>query len=112
MKTSSMNISSAVQALSALAQEQRLNIFRALVQAGSEGINAGRMSEMIGTSPSALSFHLKSMLEAKLISYEQKGRFLIYQANFAVMNELLVFLSENCCQGMTCDAEQVNLCKL
>ena len=107
-----MNLSSAVQALSALAQEQRLNIFRALVQAGPEGINAGRMSEMIGTSPSALSFHLKSMLEAKLISYEQKGRFLIYQANFAVMNELLVFLSENCCQGMTCDAEQVNLCKL
>jgi len=107
-----MNISSAVHALAALAQEQRLNIFRALVQAGPEGINAGRMSEMIGTSPSALSFHLKSMLEAKLISYEQKGRSLIYQANFAVMNELLAYLSENCCQGMTCDAEQVNLCKL
>jgi DNA-binding transcriptional ArsR family regulator len=112
MKTSSMNLSSAVQALSALAQEQRLNIFRALVQSGPEGINAGRMSEMIGTSPSALSFHLKSMLEAKLIIYEQKGRFLIYQANLSVMNELLAYLSENCCQGVSCDAEQVNLCKL
>lgn len=101
----------AVQALSALAQEQRLNIFRALVKAGPEGINAGRMSEMIGSSPSALSFHLKSMLEAKLISYEQKGRFVIYQANFSVMNQLLAYLSENCCQGASCDAEQFNICR-
>ncbi len=106
-----MNISSAVQALSALAQEQRLSIFRALVQAGPEGINAGRISEMIGSSPSALSFHLKSMLEAKLIRYEQKGRFVIYQANFAVMNQLLAYLSENCCQGSSCEVVQTGQSK-
>ncbi len=106
-----MNISSAVQALSALAQEQRLSIFRALVQAGPEGINAGRISEMIGSSPSALSFHLKSMLEAKLIRYDQKGRFVIYQANFAVMNQLLAYLSENCCQGSSCEVVQTGQSK-
>ncbi len=106
-----MNISSAVQALSALAQEQRLSIFRALVQAGPEGINDGRISEMIGSSPSALSFHLKSMLEAKLIRYEQKGRFVIYQANFAVMNQLLAYLSENCCQGSSCEVVQTGQSK-
>ncbi len=106
-----MNISSAVQALSALAQEQRLSIFRALVQAGPEGINAGRISQMIGSSPSALSFHLKSMLEAKLIRYEQKGRFVIYQANFAVMNQLLAYLSENCCQGSSCEVVQTGQSK-
>lgn len=100
----------AVQALSALAQVQRLSIFKALVQAGEAGIHAGRVSEMIGTSPSALSFHLKAMLEAGLVTYQQQGRFLVYRANFVVMRELINFLTENCCQGQACDVSQTLSC--
>lgn len=112
MNAINMNTASAVQALSALAQEQRLNIFKALVEAGAQGINAGRVGEMIGTSPSALSFHLKAMLEAKLVTYEQKGRFVVYQANFEVMNQLINFLTENCCQGVSCTSVQSQLCQI
>lgn len=107
-----MNTRMAVKALSALAQVQRLSIFKALVAAGDEGINAGRVSQMIGSSPSALSFHLKSMLEAGLITCQQQGRFLVYRANFVVMNQLICFLTENCCQGEVCELNQIQSIEL
>ena len=89
----------AVIALAALAQESRLAIFRALVQAGPEGMAAGRISELTAIPPSSLSFHLKELSHAALVRSRQDGRFVIYTANFDAMNALLGFLTENCCQG-------------
>jgi DNA-binding transcriptional ArsR family regulator len=94
-----METSTAVTALAALAQTSRLAIFRALVQAGPEGLAAGRIGEAAGIAPSLLSFHLKELAHAGLISARQEGRFVIYAANFTAMNALLAFLSENCCGG-------------
>lgn len=107
-----MNTQMAVKGLSALAQVQRLSIFKALVAAGEEGITAGRVSQMIGTAPSALSFHLKAMLEAGLVTCQQQGRFLVYRANYAVMNQLICFLTENCCQGLACELNQIQSIEL
>lgn len=112
MSVSNMNTQMAVQAMSALAQVQRLSIFKSLVEAGDKGINAGRVSEMIGSTPSALSFHLKAMLEAGLVTYQQQGRFLVYRADFSVINQLICFLSENCCQGEACKVNQFEICDL
>lgn len=97
-----MENKNAVTALAALAQETRLAIFRALVQAGPEGLAAGKISEILGTPSSSLSFHLKELAYSGLISSRNESRFVIYSANFAVMNELLAFLSENCCGGESC----------
>lgn len=97
-----MENKAAVTALAALAQESRLTIFRALVQAGPEGLAAGRISEATGIAPSSLSFHLKELVHAGLINSRSESRFVIYAANFAAMNELLAFLSENCCAGDVC----------
>src|ERR1700712_3195411 len=90
----------AVIALAALAQESRLAIFRALVQAGPEGMAAGRISELTAIPPSSLSFHLKELSHAALVRSRQDGRFVIYTANFDAMNALLGFLTENCCSGV------------
>lgn len=97
-----MEVKSAVTALSALAQESRLAIFRALVQAGRDGLPAGRIGETTGIAPSSLSFHLKELVYARLVSSRQEGRFVIYAANYEGMNELLAFLTENCCGGEPC----------
>src|SRR5690606_30177737 len=88
----------AVQLFAALAQETRLAIYRALVQAGPEGLAAGRIAESVGTPASTLSFHLKEMAAAGLIRSRQDGRFVIYTANYAAMNDLVTFLTEKCCQ--------------
>jgi ArsR family transcriptional regulator len=97
-----MEMKTVVTALSALAQDSRLAIFRALVQAGPAGLAAGRISEITGIAPSSLSFHLKELSHAEMVSSQQAGRFIIYSANFSTMNALLGFLTENCCGGNPC----------
>lgn len=91
-----------IVALSALAQESRLAIFRLLVQAGPEGLPAMQIAEQLGIPPSSLSFHLKELTHANMIAQKKAGRSLIYSANFQTMNGLLGFLTENCCGGNTC----------
>ncbi|HEY1149084.1 MAG TPA: metalloregulator ArsR/SmtB family transcription factor [Pseudoduganella sp.] len=97
-----MQTKPALAALSALAQESRLNIFRLLVQTGPEGLAASRIAEKLELAPSSLSFHLKELSHAGLIESRQEGRFIIYSANFDTMNDLLGFLTENCCGGESC----------
>ncbi len=92
-----------VKALGALAQETRLRVFRLLVVAGPEGLTPGHMSEELGASPTALSFHLKELNHAGLIDVERDGRNLIYRAHFERMNSLLGFLTEHCCAGQPCE---------
>lgn len=91
-----------VTALAALAQDSRLAIFRALVQAGPGGLAAGRIGELTGIPPSSLSFHLKELAHARLVHSRQRGRYVIYSAEFKTMNALVAFLTENCCGGNPC----------
>ena len=91
-----------VNALYSLAQESRLAIFRALVQAGPDGLAAGRIGDAVGISPSSISFHMKELLSAGMVSCRTEGRFVIYAADFAAMDELMAFLTENCCCGKAC----------
>lgn len=97
-----MNSDTVVRALGALAHESRLAIFRALVVAGPEGLAAGDIAQLLGASPSSLSFHLKDLSYADLVSARQDGRFIFYSANFDAMTGLIGFLTENCCQGGAC----------
>ena len=92
-----------VKALAALAQPQRLRTFRALVVAGPDGLTPGAIAAQLGVTPSALSFHLKELTNAGLIASEPRGRFLVYRANFAQMNTLIGYLTQHCCQGVSCD---------
>ena len=87
----------AVQLLAALAQGTRLDVFRLLVQQGTSGLAAGEIAEQLNVSPATLSFHLKELAHANLITARQGGRFVFYSANFGAMNRLLAFLTENCC---------------
>ncbi|UGQ46950.1 ArsR/SmtB family transcription factor [Massilia endophytica] len=97
-----MENKSAIAALSALAQDSRLAVFRLLVQAGPEGMAPSRIAEVLAIPASSLSFHLKELSSAHLATQTKAGRSLIYTANFATMNELLGFLTENCCGGNPC----------
>jgi len=92
-----------VRALAALAQGHRLQAFRALVVAGSEGLSAGELALAVGLTPAALSFHLKELMHAELITQERRGRFLIYRACFDRMRGVLGFLTDNCCDGESCE---------
>lgn len=94
-----MNVASAVEALSALAQETRLAIFRLLVEAGEAGMNAGTIAGALELAPPTLSFHLAQLARAHLVSARQEGRYIFYSANFATMDELIAYLTDNCCQG-------------
>jgi len=89
-------------ALAALAQESRLAVFRLLVQAGPSGISPGKISEQLGIPASSLSFHLKELTHAELITPKQDGRYVIYAANVTTMTGLIGFLTENCCSGDSC----------
>ena len=97
-----MNSDSAVVALTALAQSSRLAIFRLLVTSGSDGISAGKIGQELSLPAATLSFHLKELSHAGLISQERQGRNLIYRAAFDTMNALLAYLTENCCEGQGC----------
>lgn len=92
----------AVRALGALAQPQRLRAFRALVAAGPDGLPAGAIADALGLAPSALSFHLKELSHAGLVTGQASGRYLIYRASFERMEGLLAYLLEHCCQGRGC----------
>lgn len=94
-----MDMATAVRALAALAQESRLGVFRQLVQAGGEGVAAGVLGERLGIPPATLSFHLKELARAGLVSGRAEGRYVIYTANYSAMDGLLDFLTENCCAG-------------
>ena len=92
----------ALAALAALAQESRLAIFRLLVQAGPDGLAASKIAEHLAIAPSSLSFHLKELSHAQLVTARQDGRFIIYAAQMDSMNALIGFLTENCCGGAPC----------
>jgi ArsR family transcriptional regulator len=97
-----MEMTQAVQSLSALAQGSRLSIFRLLVQAGAEGLAAGSIGEQLDLPPATLSFHLAGLTRAGLARSRQEGRYVIYTADFDAMNALVGFLTENCCGGASC----------
>lgn len=105
-----MNESAVVRSLAALAQEVRLRVFRALIVAGQEGLTPGAISEQLRVAPNTLSFHLKELSHAGLVSQERQGRNLIYRASFETMTELLAYLTENCCQGTACLPEEATSC--
>lgn len=97
-----MKAGSAIEALGALAQEHRLELFRLLVQAGDRGMPAGAIAEALGVPNSSLSFHLTQLRNAGLILQERQHRSLIYRANYAATNALVAYLMENCCAGADC----------
>jgi DNA-binding transcriptional ArsR family regulator len=92
----------AVAALSALAQESRLAMFRLLVQAGPDGMAAGEVAEALDLAPNTLTFHFDRLRMAGLVTVRREGRSMIYGARYDVMNQLLGYLTENCCQGREC----------
>jgi DNA-binding transcriptional ArsR family regulator len=89
----------AVAGLAALAQENRLDVFRLLVQAGPEGMPAGEIAETLGIAPNTLTFHFDRLRMAGLLSVRREGRSMIYAARYETMNALLGYLTENCCRG-------------
>ena len=95
----------AVLALGALAHENRLAVFRLLVQTGSDGMAAGVIAETVNLPNSSLSFHLAHLTRAGLIQQERRSRSLIYTADYAAMNGLVGYLMENCCGGTACAPE-------
>ena len=97
-----MKKTDAVVALAALAQDNRLDVFRLLVQAGPDGMPAGAVAETLGLAPNTLTFHFDRLRVAGLVTVRREGRSMIYAAQFAQMNALLGFLTENCCGGAPC----------
>ncbi|HSV78216.1 MAG TPA: metalloregulator ArsR/SmtB family transcription factor [Ramlibacter sp.] len=97
-----MTESDVVKSLAALAQPVRLQVFRALVIAGRGGMTPSTMAEGLGIAASSLSFHLKELANAGLVTQERASRNLIYRAAFEHMNDLLGYLTQNCCQGAEC----------
>lgn len=91
-----------VRALGALAQEHRLAVFRLLVQAGPDGMAAGALADRLGVAPSSMSFHLAQLANAGLVVQRRAGRSIIYAADYAAMNGLMAYLTENCCGGEPC----------
>src|ERR1700749_1048235 len=95
-----MEKADAIAALAALAQDNRLDVFRLLVQAGPEGLSAGAIAEALGLAPNTLTFHFDRLRMAGLVTVRREGRSMIYAAQFETMNALLGFLTENCCGGV------------
>ena len=94
-----MEKTDAVAALAALAQDNRLDVYRLLVQAGPEGMPAGAVADALDLAPNTLTFHFDRMRVAGLVSVRREGRSMIYAARYEAMNGLIAFLTENCCQG-------------
>lgn len=101
-----METRDAVRALAALAHPLRLEVFRSLVTAGEEGLTPGALSESFGVPAATLSFHLKELAAAGLVTQERASRHIIYRAAYAHMNALLGFLTDNCCRGAACALEE------
>lgn len=97
-----MKAGDAVGALAALAQETRLSVFRLLVQAGPAGLAAGEIGAQLDTPANTLSFHLKTLTQAGLLVARQEGRYIYYAANYPTMDNLIAFLTRNCCHGEPC----------
>jgi ArsR family transcriptional regulator, arsenate/arsenite/antimonite-responsive transcriptional repressor len=98
-----MENDAAVQLLAALAQPHRLRVFRSLVVAGRDGLTPGVLAEQLAVPAATLSFHLKELTHAGLITQTRDGRHLVYRADFEKMNRLLAFMTENCCAGQACE---------
>ena len=94
-----MKRQSALQALAALAQDNRLDVFRLLVEAGPEGMPAGAVANALKLAPNTLTFHFDRLREAGLVTVRRNGRSMIYAARYDTMNALLAYLTENCCRG-------------
>jgi len=92
----------AIKSLAALAHNSRLEIFRLLVQKGPQGLAASAIAEKVGLPNATLSFHIKGLTHAGLVDARQDGRFIYYAANYAAMNALVGYLTENCCGGQAC----------
>lgn len=92
----------ALRALTALSHAQRLRVFRALVVAGPSGLLPSILADQLDIARNSLSFHLKELARAQLVTIEQQGRNLIYRADYSRMNALLAFLTEHCCEGAAC----------
>jgi ArsR family transcriptional regulator len=97
-----MEITTASERLAALGHETRLAIFRLLVQAGPQGVNAGLIGEKLHIPPATLTFHLNHLSRVGLIKGRQESRFIFYVADYGTMDELLAYLTDNCCQGGQC----------
>lgn len=97
-----METLNATELLAALGHESRLAVFRMLVEAGADGINASAIGERLGLAPATLSFHLAHLSRVGLIKGRQESRFIFYSADYGAMDELLAFLTHNCCQGNAC----------
>jgi DNA-binding transcriptional ArsR family regulator len=97
-----MEARQAVDKLAALAQETRLRIFRLLVEAGPAGMNAGAIAEAMEIPAATLSFHIAHLARAGLVASRQESRFIFYSAGFPAMDELIAYLTDNCCQGKAC----------
>ena len=96
-----MNERDALAALAALAQDNRLDVYRLLVRAGPEGMTAGSVAQALKLAPNTLTFHFDRLRNAKLVTVRRDGRSMIYAARFDTMNALLGYLTENCCQGQS-----------
>ena len=101
----------AVAALAALAQDNRLDVFRLLVEAGAEGMPAGSVAAALKLAPNTLTFHFDRLRDAGLVTVRREGRSMIYAARYDTMNALLDFLTENCCQGRTEECAPAAACK-
>jgi DNA-binding transcriptional ArsR family regulator len=97
-----MEKTDAIVALAALAQDNRLDVFRLLVRAGPEGMPAGAVAEALGLAPNTLTFHFDRLRTAGLVTVRRDGRSMIYAARYGTMNDLLGFLTDNCCGGVSC----------
>lgn len=97
-----MEVGQAVDKLAALAQETRLKIFRLLVEAGDEGLYAGAIAEALELAPATLSFHVAHLKRAGLVDARQESRFIYYSASYGAMDDLIAYLTHNCCQGTAC----------
>ena len=97
-----MEMIEAIDALAALAQESRLKVYRLLVEAGPHGLAAGRIGEELDLPAATLSFHLAHLARTGLVKSRQEGRFIYYSADFQNMNQLVGYLTENCCGGDSC----------
>jgi DNA-binding transcriptional ArsR family regulator len=89
-----------------LSQDTRLGIYRLLVQQGPGGLSVGSIADKMSVNGATLSFHLKELANANMITPRQEGRFIFYSANYVAMNELLAYLTENCCEGQECLVER------